>query len=54
VQRFFEDLDEVGQGFVNSVATPRAMADLLANLDEYPRRISWGGASNCRNTRHAA
>jgi hypothetical protein len=43
VQRFFEDLDEVGQDFVNAVAAPRAMADLLANLDEYPRRISWGG-----------
>jgi hypothetical protein len=43
VQRFFEDLDTVGQDFVNGVSSPRAMADLLAGLDKYPCRIEWGG-----------
>lgn len=43
VRRFFEDLDTVGQDFIAAVTTPRAMADLLSNLDRYPCHISWGG-----------
>jgi hypothetical protein len=43
VQRFSEDLDTVGQDFVNGVSSPRAMADLLAGLDNYPCRTEWGG-----------
>jgi hypothetical protein len=42
-QRLLEDLDAVGQDFVASVSTPYAMAELLADLANYPCRVKWGG-----------
>lgn len=43
VQRFFEDLDGVGNSFLLSVNTPRKLADFLVLIEHYPIRIKWGG-----------
>jgi hypothetical protein len=42
-QRALEDLDTVGQAFVDSVSTPHALAQCLMTLEGYPCRIKWGG-----------
>lgn len=42
-QRMFSDLDSVGALFLDDINSQRKLADFLISLEEYPRRIKWGG-----------
>ncbi|MES1195548.1 MAG: hypothetical protein ABUL58_01210 [Steroidobacter sp.] len=49
IDRLITDVDSVVAEFVRSVSSERALADMLCDLESYPKQIRWGGKPRSSN-----